>query len=118
LAKGDDAVGRRVRVDGELVPGSLVKRDQPCEYRFRMRNKGGAGDPVEVRYANCVVPDTFRDVPQGGVEVSAEGELADAGHFDATLIMAKCSSKYDPESHSMEGTDAQAKASPDDQPIN
>src|SRR4051794_16260747 len=26
--------GRKVRVEGELVPGTLVKRDDPCEYRF------------------------------------------------------------------------------------
>jgi cytochrome c-type biogenesis protein CcmE len=114
LAQGQDAVGRRVRVDGELVPGSLVKRDQPCEYRFRMRNKGGS-DPIEVRYPQCVVPDTFRDVPQGGVEVSAEGQLADGGHFEASLIMAKCSSKYDPETHTMDG--AQAQAAPEAEQI-
>src|SRR5688572_8851026 len=30
-------VERKVRIEGELTPGSLVKRDQPCEYRFKLR---------------------------------------------------------------------------------
>lgn len=105
LAQKDEHVDRRVRLEGELVPGTLVKRDKPCEYRFQIK---GAERQLEVRYSQCVVPDTFRDVPEGGVEVTAEGSLS-GEHFEADLIMAKCSSKYDAESHTMiEG--AQAKA--------
>ena len=97
LASGE--TGRRVRIDGELVPGTLSRRDKPCEYRFSIT---GAGKVLELRYPQCVVPDTFRDVPQGGVMVTAEGKLDEAGHFEASLILAKCSSKYDPKTHSME----------------
>ena len=32
-------MGRAVRAEGNLVHGSLVKRDSPCEYRFRMKKK-------------------------------------------------------------------------------
>jgi cytochrome c-type biogenesis protein CcmE len=91
-------VGRKVRVEGELVPGTLVKRDQPCEYRFTI-HKDAANLPV--RYAQCVIPDGFRDVPQGGVQVTIEGTLGSSGDFDASLVMAKCSSKYDPAKHEM-----------------
>ncbi|MEO6576860.1 MAG: cytochrome c maturation protein CcmE, partial [Polyangiaceae bacterium] len=52
--------GRPVRAEGNLVHGTLVKRDSPCEYRFTIEKKGVE---VPVRYAQCVVPDTFRDVP-------------------------------------------------------
>ena len=93
-------VGRKVRVEGELVPGTLVKRDSPCEYRFTI-HKDAAKLPV--RYAQCVIPDGFRDVPQGGVQVTVEGALNTSGDFDATLVMAKCSSKYDPAKHEMAG---------------
>src|SRR3954470_17884441 len=31
---------RAVRVEGILVKGSLVRRDQPCEYRFNIEKKG------------------------------------------------------------------------------
>lgn len=91
-------VGRKVRVEGELVPGSLVKRDQPCEYRFTIHKDQ---DELPVRYPQCVIPDTFRDVPQGGVSVTIEGALSKQGDFEATLVMAKCASKYDPATHKM-----------------
>lgn len=96
----EQLVGRKVRVEGELVPGTLVKRDDPCEYRFTIHS---ADTRMPVRYAQCVIPDTFRDVPEGGVQVTVEGTLSQAGDFDATLVMAKCSSKYDPDKHEMKG---------------
>lgn len=104
VSRSDELTGRRVRVEGELVPGTLVKRDDPCEFRFRMRAApGGAsgGPEIPVVYPQCVIPDTFRDRPEGGVQVTVEGSLqkaATAGEqeFKATLVMAKCSSKYDP----------------------
>lgn len=99
--------GRRVRVEGELVPGTLVKRDQPCEYRFTMRDETKT-QKLDVRYAQCVVPDTFRDMPGGGVQVTVEGKLEQAGHFEASLVMAKCTSKYDPATHQMSGAPSSA----------
>jgi cytochrome c-type biogenesis protein CcmE len=91
-------VGRKVRVEGDLVPGTLVKRDTPCEYRFTI-HKDAAQLPV--RYPQCVIPDGFRDVPSGGVQVTIEGAVGPTGDFEATLVMAKCSSKYDPAKHEM-----------------
>jgi cytochrome c-type biogenesis protein CcmE len=92
-------VGRKVRVEGELVPGTLKKRDQPCEYRFTIHKDK---DELPVRYAQCVIPDTFRDMPGGGVNVTIEGALNAQGDFDASLVMAKCASKYDPNTHQMQ----------------
>jgi cytochrome c-type biogenesis protein CcmE len=83
--------GRNVRVQGTLVKGSLKYRDDPCEYRFRMQKNDAV---LEVRYAQCVVPDTFRDVPGMDVDVTAVGTLS-GEHFAAEQIMAKCPSKYD-----------------------
>jgi len=100
LVNGQQAfVGRKVRVEGELVPGTLVKRDQPCEYRFTIHKEDAK---LPVRYAQCVIPDGFRDVPTGGVQVTIEGTLAQGGEFQASLVMAKCSSKYDPAKHEMQ----------------
>jgi cytochrome c-type biogenesis protein CcmE len=101
LSGGKSFVGRKVRVEGELVPGTLAKRDDPCEYRFFI-HKDDARLPV--RYAHCSIPDGFRDVPAGGVQVTVEGSLADSGDFQASLVMAKCSSKYDPAKHEMAGS--------------
>jgi cytochrome c-type biogenesis protein CcmE len=103
--KRDAFVDRKVRVEGELVPGTLEKRDQPCEYRFTI-HKDDAKLPV--RYAQCVIPDGFRDVPGGGVTVTVEGALAQSGDFQASLVMAKCSSKYDPAKHEMRDGPANA----------
>jgi cytochrome c-type biogenesis protein CcmE len=91
-------VGRKVRVQGVLVPGTLTHEDKPCKYEFRMK---GEQAEMPVNYAQCVIPDTFRDVPQGGVEVTVEGELNAKGGFEASLVMAKCASKYDPKKHEM-----------------
>lgn len=87
----DSLLGRNLRVQGTLVKGTLTRRDSPCEYRFRMKKNGSE---IEVRYPQCVVPDTFRDIPAVDVDVTATGKVAD-GHFQATEIMAKCPSKYD-----------------------
>jgi cytochrome c-type biogenesis protein CcmE len=85
-------LGRPVRADGLLVHYSLEKRDQPCEYRFTIA-KNGAELPV--RFAQCVVPDTFRDVPDIDVGVTVEGELQPNDTFEATSVLAKCPSKYE-----------------------
>jgi cytochrome c-type biogenesis protein CcmE len=84
--------GRRVRVDGNLVHGSLVRRDKPCEFRFRIER---GGSELGVHYPQCVVPDTFRDVPDVEIAVTVEGKLDASGDLQATEIMAKCPSKYD-----------------------
>ncbi|HYO98210.1 MAG TPA: cytochrome c maturation protein CcmE [Polyangiaceae bacterium] len=96
----DKLTGRNVRVDGTLVKGTLKRRDQPCEYRFSMEKKGAN---LDVRYAQCIVPDTFRDVPGMDVAVTAEGTLNAAGQFEATHIMAKCPSKYEMDARAKKG---------------
>lgn len=95
--------GRNVRVQGTLVKGTLARRDSPCEYRFRLKKNGAE---VEVRYPQCVVPDTFRDVPNMDVDVTATGKLAADGHFQASEIMAKCPSKYDMKQRAASGEKA------------
>ncbi|MEB2314003.1 MAG: cytochrome c maturation protein CcmE [Sorangiineae bacterium] len=92
LAERSRLEDRAVRVTGVLVKGTLVHRDQPCEYRFKMSKNGAV---LDVRYAQCVVPDTFRDMPGMDVEVTAEGKLTEGGGFEADQIMAKCPSKYE-----------------------
>jgi cytochrome c-type biogenesis protein CcmE len=93
-------LGRPVRAEGTLVHGSLEKREQPCEYRFTI-SKNGASLPV--RFAQCVVPDTFRDVPGLDVGVTVEGELQPDNGFEATSVLAKCPSKYDMQQRKQRG---------------
>lgn len=99
---GDRAkfVGRPVRAEGNLVHGSLQKRDQPCEYRFKIAKNGVE---LPVRFAQCVVPDTFRDVPGVDVGVTVEGELTADAQFEATSVLAKCPSKYEMQERKQRG---------------
>ena len=74
-----------------------------------------SGGGVSIYYAKPawqlstgVPSDGFRDVPSGGVQVTIEGALASTGDFQASLVMAKCSSKYDPAKHEMKDGPANA----------
>jgi cytochrome c-type biogenesis protein CcmE len=84
--------GRPVRAEGNLVHGTLTKRETPCEYRFSIEKSGVS---VPVRFAQCIVPDTFRDVAGMDVGVTVEGELLADNTFEATSVLAKCPSKYE-----------------------
>jgi len=100
LAQRGKFVGRPVRAEGNLVHGSLVKREQPCEYRFSIAS---GGIELPVRFAQCVVPDTFRDVPDIDVGVTVEGELQANDSFEATSVLAKCPSKYEMKQKKQQG---------------
>jgi cytochrome c-type biogenesis protein CcmE len=92
---------RSLRVKGMLVKGSLTRRDEPCEYRFKLIENGSV---LSVQHPSCVVPDTFKDMPGMDVEVQAEGKLAaDGKAFVSNNIIAKCPSKYEMKQKSMNG---------------
>ncbi len=103
VAEKTKLADRSVRVEGTLVKGTLKRRDEPCEYRFSIAKNGAE---IDVRFPQCVVPDTFRDVPGMDVTVTAEGKLNEAGHFDANHIMAKCPSKYEMKERQQRGEKA------------
>jgi cytochrome c-type biogenesis protein CcmE len=84
--------GKAVRAEGTLVHGTIVKKENPCEYRFRIEK---AGTEMPVRYQGCVVPDTFRDIAGMDLGVTVEGSLRPDGSFEATNVLAKCPSKYE-----------------------
>ena len=96
-------VGKSVRAEGNLVHGSLVKRDSPCEYRFKIE-KNGVEMPV--RFGKCVVPDTFRDVAGMDVGVTVEGELRSDDSLEASQVLAKCPSKYEMKQKQAQGEKA------------
>jgi cytochrome c-type biogenesis protein CcmE len=95
---------RNLRVKGFLVKGTLTRRDEPCEYRFKLEDQTNKSAVLAVQFPQCVVPDTFKDMPGMDVEVTAEGKLAaDGRNFTATSIIAKCPSKYEMKKKSMAG---------------
>ena len=96
-------LGRNVMVEGTLKRGTLVKRDDPCEYRFTIK---GGNQELAVHFPRCTVPDTFRDVPGMDTMVTAQGTLDPAGHFEASSIIAKCPSKYEMKERAGKGEQA------------
>ena len=83
-------VGREIRVEGDLVQGSIERREDPCEWRFQIEKEG---EVLPVRFGHCVVPDTFRD--GFGISVVAQGELNEDHVFIASDIIPRCPSKYE-----------------------
>jgi cytochrome c-type biogenesis protein CcmE len=87
-AMGVKAEGRRVRVAGNVVPGSIVHHDEGI-VTFDIDYEG---DVLPVRYVGRgPLPDTLIDRAQA----VAEGKLGTDGNFEATLVQAKCASKYE-----------------------
>lgn len=89
LEQGTSIYGENVRVNGEVVPGS-VKRE-PAGFTLRFAIIEGE-DSLPVVHKG-VVPDAFKD----GNEVVIEGHLDTDGIFQSNTILTKCSSKYAPE---------------------
>lgn len=82
----------RARVYGNLVPGSVCRREQPCEYRFRLADQGSQ---LSVRYAQCIVPDSFRQLAGSDPRLTVEGTLcANCHRFEASQIFVRMSQKY------------------------
>jgi cytochrome c-type biogenesis protein CcmE len=90
LTKPADFRGRELRVEGDLKQGSIKFRESPCEYRFTL---GKQGKEMDVRFPQCIVPDTFKDGV--GLQVTVQGKLTDDGYFLANKVIAKCPSKYE-----------------------
>ena len=107
LAQKGRFTGRPVRAEGILVHGTLTKRETPCEYRFTITKNGV---DVPVRFAECVVPDTFRDEPGADVGVTVEGQLQADNTFEATSVLAKCPSKYETKARGAKGESAPGSA--------
>ena len=85
-AMGPRAEGVRLRVGGTVVPGSIVRRDGAVEFQISQDD-----NVLSVRYVGTdPLPDTLVDES----EALAEGQYKD-GSFEASMVQAKCASKYE-----------------------
>jgi cytochrome c-type biogenesis protein CcmE len=96
-AMGDKAYHSNLRVEGFVVPGT-IEHDGP-HVTFVMNEfeshspKAAAGRRLTVNYKGSEPPpDTFKDDSQA----LAEGSYGRDGLFHATVLQAKCASKYAP----------------------
>ena len=76
-----------VKVGARVVPGSIRRAEGGREVAFTMTD-GARTYPVVYR---GLIPDTFTD----SVDVVVEGRLGRDGTFRATVLLAKCASRYE-----------------------
>lgn len=88
-AKGDLASRESVRVGGNLMPNTTKIDTKAVTAQFTLTDDQNNVLPV---YYKGVLPDTF----EKSTQVIAEGKLSQNGVFQASLVLAKCPSKYDP----------------------
>jgi cytochrome c-type biogenesis protein CcmE len=86
-AMGNDAANKRIRVGGDVQPGSIVRQGQEVKFTLKQENR-----TLNVVYTGIdPLPDTFKD----GSQALADGRLGTDGVFHAQKIQAKCASKYE-----------------------
>ena len=81
------ALERRLRVAGDVEPGSIVRNASRVEFTLR---QGDLKQKV-VYTGREPLPDTFKD----NANALADGRLGPDGVFEAKKIQAKCASKYE-----------------------
>jgi cytochrome c-type biogenesis protein CcmE len=83
---GSAAQGQRLRVGGDVEPGSIHKLADGTVFLLHQ-----GPQTLKVVYSGSdPLPDTFRD----NAQALADGRLGPDGTFQANKIQAKCASKY------------------------
>lgn len=88
LARGSAVYGEQLRLSGKVVEGTVQSDPKSMVLRFVVADDNNR---LPVVYKG-VVPDAFKP----GAEVVLEGKLTSAGTFEATVLLAKCPTKYVP----------------------
>ena len=94
---GNKAYHSRLRVEGFVKPGSIQENGPNVDFvldEYESHTaKAGSGRVLRVEYKGTEPPpDTFKDDAQA----LAEGTYGKDGVFHATVLQAKCASKYAP----------------------
>jgi cytochrome c-type biogenesis protein CcmE len=90
-ASAERLVGKRVRVHGSVVPGTLVHPAGSLDYRFTLESKAPRERATMNVNFHGIVPDLFKE----GAEVIAAGVLSPDGQLKSDRIETKCPSKYE-----------------------
>jgi cytochrome c-type biogenesis protein CcmE len=84
---GKAAKTQRLRVGGDVRPGSIVRHGAQVSFVLHQ----GAKELNVVYSGSDPLPDTFKD----NAQALADGRIGPDGVFEATKIQAKCASKYE-----------------------
>src|SRR5262249_54868388 len=88
-AMGDGAYTKRLRVAGNVVPGSIKRTGTHVDFQLKENDL-----VLPVSYSGTEAPpDTFKDDSQA----LADGSYGRDGVFHAKQLQAKCASKYAPQ---------------------
>jgi cytochrome c-type biogenesis protein CcmE len=106
---GDKAYHSQLRVEGFVVPGSIEQNGTNVTFKmneFESHSpKVSTGHVLEVAYKGTEPPpDTFKDDSQA----LAQGSYGRDGIFHASVLQAKCASKYAPAGPNQRGKPAMA----------
>src|SRR6202050_4741095 len=86
---GNDAYAKRLRVAGNVVPGSIKRSGTRVDFMLKENDL-----TLPVSYTGTEAPpDTFKDDSQA----LADGSFGRDGVFHAKQLQAKCASKYAPQ---------------------
>ena len=95
VAEGMDRyANERISVNGFVVKGSMRQTSDMKLVKFQVWSGGEPNQIVNVEFGK-ILPDTVKD----GGKVSAAGKLVRRGDryvFEATDVVGKCPTKYDP----------------------
>jgi cytochrome c-type biogenesis protein CcmE len=91
LRADDSFRNNGMKVGGRVVPGSIVRAPGGKEVRFMMRDTMVASTAQFAVLYKGIIPDTFTD----SVDVVVEGKLGAGNTFQATVLLAKCASRYE-----------------------
>lgn len=92
-ARGESAFDKGYRIEGFVNPETIKKSSDLLTVDFVVHDESGS---LPVVY-NGILPDTFKPSSfSNDIEVLLEGKYRQDGSFQATKIMTKCASKYDP----------------------
>ena len=80
-----------MKVGGRVVPGTIVRAPGNKEVRFVMRDTLPSSTARFTVVYKGIIPDTFTD----SVDVVVEGRLDAGNTFQATVLLAKCASRYE-----------------------
>jgi len=107
---GSDAYSKRLRVAGNVAPGSIKRQGTHLEFQLEEE-----GRIIPVVYAGSEAPpDTFKD----NAQALAEGKYGRDGVFHASNIQAKCASKYAPKQPGQAGAAPGSGADPQKAQLN
>jgi cytochrome c-type biogenesis protein CcmE len=90
-ASADRLAGKRVRVHGSVMPGTLVHQAGTLDYNFTLESKAPRTHATMAVRFRGIAPDLFKE----GAEVIAAGVLEADGTLTSERIETKCPSKYE-----------------------